>query len=373
MSLKEQIKLIIKKLLYMKAEIGWKRSIDKIYRHLKVKDSTVNKNLVIKHQKYWGQLKKKVNPKWFKVYSFITNNHDIHYIPENIYFNIIEEKLNNRTLALAYGDKNFYELFYKNFEIFPDAILRNINGSFYSKDYKLLNLEEESFNEFFNKYEKVLVKPSVDSGGGKKIQLFTKQNERFLNNKNEHLTLGHLIKNFGNNFIIQNYISQSNFLAQFNLSSVNTIRIFTYRSVVSDDVLPLHAVLRIGKKGNYLDDQNFGGVACKINEDSKLNEYATDRMGNKYYEYNNIIFANIKSVPNVQEMKQYAVQFAPQNIHSRLIGFDFTVDIQNNIKLIEINHLWTGINFFQMNASSVFGKYTDEVIEFCKNLKTCCL
>lgn len=368
--IKDIIKNIFEKLLYIKAEITWKRHINKIYRHLRIKNYDLNDDLVIKHQQYWEQLKKKVNPKWFRVYSYITDNPDIHYVPENIYFNIIEEKLNNRKLALAYGDKNFYEVFYDDNDIFPESIIRNIDGVFYDRGYNLLILDENLLPQYLNDYHKVLIKPSADSGGGRKIQLFINKVGQFINSQNQNLTLDYLSNHYTNNYVIQNYIQQSDFLAQFNSSSVNTIRIFTYRSVVTDEVIPLHAVLRIGKQGNFIDDQNIGGVACIINNDIRLNDYATNYFGEKCYEYNGITFSKIEGIPKVGEMKQQAVLFARKNIHSRVMGFDFTIDSESNIKLIEINHLWTGINFFQMNGSAVFGKYTDEVIEFCSSNRT---
>ena len=367
MNLKPVIKKIVKKLLYLKDEVVWWKHINRVYRHLGVKNSAVDHELVIKHQQYWGQLKKRVNPKWLKVYCHITGNHDIRYIPENIYFSLIEEKLNDRKLALAYGDKNFYELFYNQTEIFPETILRNINGLFYSKEYKLLDINEKSLKQFLQKYQKLLIKPSVDSGGGRKIQLFQGENDRFVNNENQNLTLEYLKQHFGTNYIIQNYIQQSEYLSQFNSSSVNTIRVFTYRSVVTDEIIPLHAVLRIGKKGNFIDDQNVGGVACRLNDGTGLNDYATNYFGEKFFNFNGITFSDIKEIPKVKEMKEIAIIFAKRNIYSRVMGFDFTLDISENIKLIEINHLWTGINFFQMNGASVFGKYTDEVVHFCKN------
>ena len=280
--IKEVIKNIFEKLLYIKAEITWKRHINKVYRHLGIKNSDLDTDLITKHQQYWGQLKRKVNPKWFRVYSHITENFDIHYVPENIYFNIIEEKLNNRKHALAFGDKNFYEVFYDNKDIFPESIIRNIDGVFYDHAYNLLTLDDNRLKQYLSKYQKILIKPSADSGGGKKIQLFFNKNNNFTDNQNHNLTLDYLHIHCKDNYVIQNYIRQSEFLAQFNSSSVNTIRIFTYRSVVTDEVIPLHAVLRIGKEGNYIDDQNVGGVACRINEDSTLNDFATNYFGEKF-------------------------------------------------------------------------------------------
>ncbi len=365
--LRNQFNDLINILRYNRSEITYRKHIKKIYNHLKIDSSSIDKNLVSEHKKYWNQVAKNVNEKWFIVYSYITANPDIRYVPENIYHNIIEEKLNNRKVAYAYRDKNFYEIYYDNKAIFPDCILRNIDGFFYADDYKFLNLDENSFLNLLSNYKNVLIKPSLESGSSKKIELFKKADRKFFNKQNELLTLQYLNKNYRGNFLIQDYIKQHKYFSQFNPSSVNTIRIFTYRSVINDEIKVLHTVLRIGKKGNFVDDQFFGGIACKINDDHLLYNYATDKFGNKYYESNGIKFSEVSEVPMIDEMKNLSVIIAKKNIHSRLMGFDFSVDALNNVKLIEVNNQYAGINFFQMNSSPVFGEYTDEIIEFCKS------
>ena len=362
-----QFKNLINILRYSRSEITYKKHISKIYNNLNIDRSLIDEKLVLEHKKYWNQISKKVNEKWFIVYSYITSNPDVRYVPENIYHNIIEEKLNNRKVSYAYRDKNFYEIYYDNRAIFPDCILRNIDGFFYTYNYEILNLNEISFSKLLNNYEIVLIKPALESGRGKKIDLFKKINEKFLNKQNKLLTLQYLTNNYGANFLIQDYIKQHKYFSQFNPSSVNTIRIFTYRSVINDEIKVLHTVLRIGKKGNFVDDQFFGGIACKINDSHLLNNYATDKFGNKYYESNGIKFSEVSEVPMIDEMKNLSVIIAKKNIHSRLMGFDFSVDSMKNVKLIEVNNQYAGINFFQMNSAPVFGEYTDEIIEFCKS------
>lgn len=366
MNLKQHIKNFIKSVQLIKDDFIWNRHISKVHKRLNINSSNLEKELISRHVQYWKQLKKKVNPKWFEVYYHITNNPDIRFAPEDIYFGRIENKLNNRELVLAYADKNFYDLFYQAPDLFPKTLLRNIDGFFYDKDYNPINIDNTSIDQFLSSCQKIIIKPSVDSGGGRKICLFTKKDKNFYDKNNQVLELDFLKKNFARNYLIQEYLSQNEYLAKFNDSSVNTIRIFTYRSVKNDQVHALHAVLRIGKKGNYLDDQNVGGVACKINDDLTLNNFATNYFGEKFEEFNGIKFSSAGKVPFVNEIKQLAVNLAIKNIHSRVIGFDFTIDSQNQIKLVEINHLWTGINFFQMNGDPVLGKFTDEVVEFCK-------
>lgn len=366
MDLKQNIKKSIKRALLVKDDFLWNRHINKVHRHLKIGRDQIDPKLISAHVKYWSQLKKKINTKWFEVYYFITQNPDPRFAPENIYFGIVEDRLNNRELVLAYADKNFYEMYYQIPNLFPHTILRNIDGFLYDNAYNLLEYNDRTLDKYLSGHLKIIVKPSVDSGGGRKIRLFSKNNNGFYDENGKRLDLHLLCEQFEKNYIIQEYLVQSKYLSRFNDSSVNTIRIFTYRSVKTDEVHALHAVLRIGKKGNYLDDQNVGGVACRINNDSTLNNFATNYFGEKFDEFNGIIFSGLDRVPQVNDMKQIAVQLAAKNIHSRVIGFDFTVDHQNNIKLVEINHLWTGINFFQMNGVPVLGEFTDEVIELCK-------
>lgn len=366
MNIKQNIKKSIKHALLIKDDVIWNRHIGKVHKHLKIDRKQIDSKLISEHVKYWSQIKRSVNPKWFEVYYHITGNPDIRFAPENIYFGIIEDRLNNRELVLAYADKNFYEMYYQIPNLFPQTLLRNIDGFLYDTAYNFLDYNDKNLDKYLSGHNKIIIKPSVDSGGGRKIRLFSKNNNGFYDENGDRLGLHLLDKQFEKNYIIQEYINQSEYLSRFNDSSVNTIRIFTYRSVKTDEVHALHAVLRIGKKGNYLDDQNVGGVACRIEDDSTLSNFATNYFGEKFVEFNGIVFSDSGKVPHLNEMKQIAIQLAERNIHSRVIGFDFTIDHQNIIRLVEINHLWTGINFFQMNGEPVLGEFTDEVIELCR-------
>jgi hypothetical protein len=50
------------------------------------------------------------------------------------------------------------------------------------------------------------------------------------------------------------------------------------------------------------------------------------------------------------------------------------VDITNQVKLIEINNNNNEINFYQMNRGPLFGKYTQEIINYCqKSRKSFCI
>lgn len=115
---------IIKKLLIslfkLKTEIQLKRKIKLIYGNLKNSSLvSLDDSLITKHKNLFIRyFNKKVNIKWLKSYITVSNINDYRYIPENIYYNYIEPKLNNYHLSKAYADKNFYELFFPELKIF---------------------------------------------------------------------------------------------------------------------------------------------------------------------------------------------------------------------------------------------------------------
>ena len=75
-----------------------------------------------------------------------------------------------------------------------------------------------------------------------------------------------------------------------------------------------------------------------------------------------LFFVDIKSLIN-----SLALEFP----YHRLLGFDFNVDEEGKLKLFEVNNLYIGIINQQMNTGPLFGRFTDEVIDFCRrNRKT---
>ena len=52
---------------------------------------------------------------------------DVRYVPEDLFYGVVEQKLNRFELAKAYQDKNNYDLLFSGFSM-PRTVLRNING-----------------------------------------------------------------------------------------------------------------------------------------------------------------------------------------------------------------------------------------------------
>ena len=366
---KELLKKIYFYTVYIKSEISCARNVNGIYSDLGINKSDFDNKKLTEYLNYWKQLSNRVNTKWYEIYSHINNKESIYIVPMNIFHNVIEAKLNNRSIAYSYKDKNLYELYYENKNIFPDCIIRNIEGFFYDKNYNFIQLTEEILANYLNYNSKVIVKPSLESGGGRNINLFLKTNENFISPSGEILSLTYLKKVYKNNYLIQKVIEQDPFFAQFNPASINTIRIHTYRSVVTDEIIILNTVLRMGSSGNFVDNQSSGGIACTIDKNGMLDNYALSvNLQKKIYESNGVKFSEIGCVPKLDEIKKIAKSIAKSSYYSRIMGFDFCVDNNQKIRLIEINNQYAGI-ILQIQGGPFFGDYTDEVVQYCKQFK----
>lgn len=357
---KVMTKQIISNLLNLKLRISLANGINKIARIHKIKSKIDTSN----YKKKWKKLCWFVNTKWYKVYSSISGIQDINYVPEDIYYAIIEPKLNNRELARAYADKNSYEKYY-NLKTFPLALARNIHGIYFDTNYNMI--EESNILNEIKKENKIIIKPTIDSMSGKNVELFIRNNKNdYYNQKNELLSLEYLKKKYKSDFIIQKYIDQHDFYKQFNALSLNSVRVYTYRSVKTNKIVVLKTVLKIGKKGLVVDNQNAGGICCEINDKGFLYKYGVDKYCRKVNSFDdNKKFEEVERIYKIDEIKEVAAQIANENYHFRLLGLDICVNSDNEVIIIELNNHYLGLNAQQISGESFFKEFTDEIIDYC--------
>jgi uncharacterized protein (DUF2164 family) len=76
----------------------------------------------------------------------------------------------------------------------------------------------------------------------------------------------HLYKNYHNGIVIEEYIEQHQVLANFNTTSVNTVRMWLIQQ--DDKVKFIGAVLRVGRKNQIVDNSMQGGIICLIDPET---------------------------------------------------------------------------------------------------------
>jgi hypothetical protein len=320
----------------------------------------------------WSDFKLSIDPDYPLYCSSINSVESADYVPETIYYGRIEPVLNNKAFALAYADKNFYERYFpENKGLFPETILRGINGNFYDSQYRLVTgpIKPGDIPEENPEY---ILKPAVETSGGSNVVLvqFSSGSVIVSGKTCRHYEFINVLKrDYHCNFVLQKKISAHPWFRDFNPSSLNTVRLFTYRSVLNEEVHPVQAVIRFGRPGSIVDNQAAGGLTCGINKQGGLNGFVIDKYGKKYTDFAFLSAKKEDIVPGFDQMKKIANQLAAKYYYHRLLGFDFCLDSGNNVRLLEINCKNIEINFLQMNNGPLFWDHTEEVIKYCKENK----
>jgi len=292
---------------------------------------------------------------WSVLYSSLNEIYDYRYIPEDIYYDIVEKSLNDIQLVQAYNDKNVYERILKDVKI-PKTAFRVINGRFYSKDYELIDINV--VKSICKPDELLILKPAIESGGGKDVKLDSFKNivdylENFI--KGSKSTKGI-------NFIIQFLLEQHEQIASFHPSSVNTFRIMTLR--LGDKIIPVSSYLRMGRDGSKVDNVSSGGISCGINNEGILNKYAYDIYYKKLETHptTNKRFSGEK-IPMFLKALELTKNLHQQLFYFDLVSWDIAIGKEGSPYMIELNLFFQECNDHQVHNGPLFKEYTDAVIK----------
>lgn len=306
----------------------------------------------------WRKYDKRVSPLSYRIFSRYIGS-DINILPMEVCANIIEPVLTPGHLAAFYNDKNSFGLLYRKDEM-PITYVRNIGGAYYDDDYCPIDRDIISHIDS----DEVIIKPSTESSG-RGVALFKKYENVYKDKNGNILTKEYLDKEYRADFVVQERFEQSDYMAQFNPSSVNTIRIATYKEP-NGKVRYLRGIVRIGGVGAIVDNAHAGGRFIGIDDNGRLGNYACDSVGNKYSVHNNIDFKQGEYViPNFEQVKVFAEKISLRFIHHRLLALDIVLDKNNKPKMLEVNVQGFSAWLFQFTSGTAFREYTDSVMEYC--------
>lgn len=312
--------------------------------------------------KKWKLIDKNISVYSYRIFSrYVGQNIDL--MPLETCAVLVEPNLCPVSYFDFYNDKNAFDKLFPN-GFLPRTLVRNINGFYYDENYQLLN--ERIIDDFLIKESKVVVKPTVGGESGKGVQVFTKYDGIWKNKKGDVISKDYLELNYQENFIVQEYLQQSQFMNSLNNSSVNTIRIMTYRSVINDEIFIPNAILRVGASGEEVDNAHHGGMFCGISDNGTLGKYMCNFLGIKKTVFNGVDYEkNNFVIPNYEQVINFAKRTARQVIHHRLLALDIMMDINNQPHLIEINVGGFSAWLFQFTTGSVFKEFTNEIVKYC--------
>lgn len=272
------------------------------------------------------------------------------YVPKGFYTVELLPKANKVKYRDAYADKNMVDVFLPNVK-HPHTVLKRMN-SYYYFEGKAVS-EEEAIKKCSN-LQDCIIKPALEYSGKGVCALEVKDGITSI----DGLNIKSLFSKYGENFQIQKRLKQHERMKMLNPTSVNTIRILTYRSGM--EILPIYSVVRIGRMGQVIDNQCAGGMSAIIGDDGKLGKYAYGG-----YSENDILKTDTGTVlegfeiPSYHQALETVKRLHYQLPFFNLIGWDVAIDEVGDPVIIEWN-VNTGLS--QSAFGPGFGKYTERII-----------
>lgn len=308
---------------------------------------------------YWKPVFKLGTPMAYRLYSEYCGKTKF-LVSENC-ASKIDLVLNPSRYIGYYQDKNNFDKIV-GLKNMPGTILRIIDCEFVDRDYNSVNsISEELFESLIENEGNLILKQSVDSDSGRSVMLFHKTGNGHYYKGSVKLTL-EFFKESGKNVILQRAIEQHPDISIFNNSSVNTLRIVTYKSVTTNEVHILSTVIRIGANGSEIDNMHAGGRMVRVDMNGKLAKTAFDQYGRRYSEHNGIRFDSEEyTIPNFDKAIELAKKIAEEVRPLRLIQHDISIDRNGNPVCIEFNVRGFPCWVAQFTGTPAFGEFTDEI------------
>lgn len=309
------------------------------------------------YKKHFGS---KISLKWHEYYLYVNKTFSPRYIPTYIYNANIFPQLNDTRISVVYSDKNMIDTLLQGKVKLPKTYVKNINGHFYIENN--LVSYEEALASCIN-IDDAVIKHTIDTAQGESIIRFKSVNGKAIT-KDFEVPIEELINRYGKDYIVQAAIKQNDVMASLNPTSLNTIRIMTYWS--KKGIVPVFAVVRMGRKGSVVDNASAGGLYCGINMDGSLKAeaYTLKPLSVHTQSDSGVVFKDFR-IPQFDRLKAKAVELHSLLPYAKIIGWDLSINQNEEIELVEINAMNPGV--FQAATGPAFGDYTEEILESCRN------
>ncbi len=290
---------------------------------------------------------------WHKFLYSRTNEYSKKYIPLSLYRTELIGRMNQYWMMDAYADKNVSDM------LFPDVaqpvtFVKNINGYYYADDKAITKEEAERICQ---NLDAAVIKPSRESRGHGVRRLHVENGSTNLDGKR----IGEVFDAYGRDFLVQKFIEQHPAMNALNPTSANTIRLLTYRSGM--EVMLIYAVIRIGQKGQVIDNESSGGISARINPDGTLAKYAYGAPGNDMVEKTDVgITLEGYEIPSFQTVVETAKRLHYRLPYFNIAAWDFSVGQDGTPILIEWN---ANPDLSQSAYGPAFGDLTERIIQEC--------
>lgn len=305
-------------------------------------------------EEVWGKLGMKPYPLFYQLFKTIDHFNPM-YLSDDLYYPEIVRALNPRQYCTAFSHKGHLPVLFGGIKQ-PSLICLCNRGVFYDANFDIV--KKEAIAQLLYSSDDFIIKPTKNTSGGKGVRLVNGGNKEEIQS---------LIDDYGDNWIVQEPLEQSEVTAQFNPSSLNTFRFTTL--FINGKVSTQSIIFKTGSVGSVVDNLSSGGVLVGVSSDGELREYG---VNNKYCKCEKTASgfelkgSKIKEVPTMaDQMEYYHRRYFPS---LGIVGWDVALDKNSQPVVIEANLIFPGILFEQLAISTpIFGYRTEEVIQFVLN------
>lgn len=177
--------------------------------------------------------------------------------------------------------------------------------------------DKDAFMAFVSKHERFIAKPNKGSFGADTGIWDTKE-------KTPDEVFRELTTN-NTSWILEELIKQVSDMGQFNPSSVNSVRIPTFRTKKGYEIFG--TFMRMGRKGSVVDNAGSGGIFVRIDENSGriISDGYTER-GEVFEQHpdSQITFKGFQ-IPYWEELRELAVKCHKEIPEHKYVGWDFAL------------------------------------------------
>ena len=282
---------------------------------------------------------------------------DLHlYMPRYIWYIYMYNIINPSSVSRAFSDKLLFPLLFPSVKQ-PRIIIGYYNGSYITDNFSPIT-EEQAIARVLDYGKPIIIKQSVETMGGKGIGFLDQYDREVLRKE---------FNSRNKNFLVQELVEQSDDIAFFNPSSLNTIRIETL--LLNGKCTVVFRMLRHGIEGMRLDNMSSGGLGVGVNENGTLSFAVSDHISEKYDTHYSGKKYNECKIPNFSTICDTARRLHHNVSQIGFIGWDFALDKNNDPVLIEANFYRPGTIDQYLDDKPLFGDRTQEVIDYCFNRK----
>jgi len=293
------------------------------------------------------------NTYWHRYYKAMNGEFHKDYVPFDIFKPRLIPKLNQQRQWPALLDKNLSYNLFKDYEQ-PKRIVQNINGFYYINDQIVDRME--AIKACNSCTTKLIIKPTLESCQGRMVHAFTVENSL---TSYKNLSVEELFKLYHKDFIVQEFLEQSDVLNSLNSSSLNTLRVVSYLN--HEGIHILASVVRIGKQGSSTDNFSTGGIFCGLLENGQLKDKGYDSKGTVFTKTADGAILKDCKIPNYDRLKEMTKSMHTRVPYFKIISWDIAINKSNMPVLIEYNTKKQGIDL-QIASGPLFGKFSDEIL-----------